>query len=120
MFCEQGIIPEFSDPDYLVMMLPPDPEAVIELISVLVNVNRREPITDKPPVPKPLETAMTPRQAIMSKNRLVSVDDAIGCVLAAPSVSCPPAVPIAVCGEVIDDNAIKLFKYYGIDKIRVI
>ncbi len=120
LFCEQGIIPEFADPDYLVMMLPPDPEAVIEIISVLVNVNRRAPIDNVPPVLKPLETAMTPRQAIMTKNRLISVDDALGCALAAPSVSCPPAVPIAVCGEVIDDNAIKLFKYYGIEKIRVI
>ncbi len=117
---EQGIITEFADPDYLVMMLPPDPEAVIEIISAFVSINRRPPITDAPPVLKPLEVAMTPRQAIMSKNRLVDVDQAMGRVLAAPSVSCPPAVPIAVCGEVIDENAVELFKYYGIDKIRVI
>ncbi len=120
IFAEQGIVIEFADPDYLVMMLPPDPEAVIEIISVLVNINRRASITDTAPLLKPLKVAMTPRQAIMSKNRLVNVEEALGCVLAAPSVSCPPAVPIAVCGEVIDERAIRLFRYYGIEKIRVI
>ncbi len=120
IFAEQGIVTEFADPDYLVMMLPPDPEAVIEIISALVNINRRHPITDTPPILKPLKVAMTPRQAIMSKNRLVNVKEALGCVLAAPSVSCPPAVPIAVCGEIIDERAIELFRYYGIEKIRVI
>ncbi|MBQ4560874.1 MAG: aminotransferase class V-fold PLP-dependent enzyme [Clostridia bacterium] len=120
IFAEQGIVTEFADPDYLVMMMLPDPEAAISVISVLVNINRRPPITDKPPKLKPLKSAMTPRQAMMSKSKLVDTDEALGRVLAAPSVSCPPAVPIAVCGEIIDENAIELFRYYGIDKIRVI
>ena len=119
IFAEQGIVCEFADPDYLVMMIPPDSEALISVISVLVNINRREPITDTAPVLKPLKVAMTPRQALMSKSEPVSTDNALGRVLAAPSVSCPPAVPIAVCGEVIDEGAIELFKYYGIEKIRV-
>ena len=120
LFYKQGIVAEFADPDYLVMMLPPDPEAVVEIISVLINVNRRPPITDTAPMPEPHKIAMPPRQAIMSKNEAVSIDKALGRVLAAPSVACPPAVPIAVCGEVIDQNAIELFRYYGIEKIRVI
>lgn len=120
IFAEQGIVCEFADPDYLVMMLPPDEEALISVISVLVTIDRHAPITDMPPVLKPLKVAMTPRQAIMSKNELVSIDKALGRVLASPSVSCPPAVPIAVCGEVIDENTVELFCYYGIDKVRVI
>jgi arginine/lysine/ornithine decarboxylase len=36
------------------------------------------------------------------------------------SVGCPPAVPIAVAGEVIDENVIECFKYYGIVKVNVI
>ena len=110
----------FAVPDYLVIMMPPDTEALISVISVLVNIDRRVPITDTPPALKELDTAMTPRQALMSKSEPVETEKALGRVLAAPSVSCPPAVPIAVCGEVIDQSAIELFKYYGIDKIRVI
>ncbi len=120
IFAEQGIVCEFADPDYLVMMLSADEEALISIISVLINIDRRVPITYTAPMLKPLKSAMTPRQAIMSKNRLVDIDEALGCILAAPSVSCPPAVPIAVCGEVIDENAIELFRYYGIDKIRIV
>ncbi|MBR6513212.1 MAG: aminotransferase class V-fold PLP-dependent enzyme [Clostridia bacterium] len=120
LMTEQGIVCEFADPDYLVMMLPPDKEAVISVISALLYIDRRAPIEDTPPALKCLEKAMNPRQAIMSKNEPVSIDKALGRVLGAPSVSCPPAVPIAVCGEVIDQSAIELFRYYGIDKIRVI
>lgn len=120
IFAEQGIVCEFADPDYLVMMMPPDTEALISVIAVLVNIDRRAPITDTPPVLRELDVAMSPRQALLSKSETVETDKALGRVLAAPSVSCPPAVPIAVCGEVIDQRAIELFKYYGIEKIRVI
>lgn len=116
----QGIIAEFADPDHLVMMLPPNREAVIALMSALSSIPKREQIEDTPPRLKILKAVMTPRQAIMSKSELVNVDDALGRILAAPSVSCPPAVPIAVCGEIIDESAVELFKYYGINNIRVV
>lgn len=120
LLSKQGIIVEFADPDYLVMMMPPNREVVIAVLSALGSIPRLSPVPESVPILKPLETAMSPRQAIMAKSTLVSIDDALGRILAAPSVSCPPAVPIAVCGEIIDENAIKLFQYYGIDKIRVI
>ena len=41
-------------------------------------------------------------------------------ILASPTVSCPPAIPIVVCGEEVDDEAIELFKYYGIKTCNVI
>jgi len=40
-------------------------------------------------------------------------------VLVSPMVSCPPAIPIVVCGEVIDDAAISLMRYYGQERCRV-
>ena len=36
------------------------------------------------------------------------------------NVPCPPAVPIAVSGEVINENCIKIYKNYGIFNINVI
>jgi hypothetical protein len=41
-------------------------------------------------------------------------------VLAAPSVSCPPAVPIAVCGERMSEATAACFAYYGIDTCTVV
>jgi len=41
-------------------------------------------------------------------------------VLAAPSVTCPPAVPVVVCGEQIDESAVHCFAYYGIENCCVV
>ena len=50
----------------------------------------------------------------------VPVEAALGCVLASPCVGCPPAVPIVICGERIDENALAAFRYYGITHCEVV
>ena len=35
-------------------------------------------------------------------------------------MSCPPAVPIAVCGEIITQNMIQQFEEYNITKVSVL
>ena len=62
---------------------------------------------------------MTTRNAYFSEKVLVSVDNSLNCTLASTTVSCPPAVSIAVCGEKINANTIELFKYYGVKEIYV-
>ena len=57
---------------------------------------------------------------MLSPSEEIDVNESFGRILASPSVSCPPAVPVLVCGEVIDESAIKCFKYYGIEKCRVV
>ena len=54
------------------------------------------------------------RDAVMSPAERIPVEKAVGRVLADTSVGCPPAVPIAVSGEIIDENAVRCFEYYGI------
>ncbi len=117
---KQGIIPEFADPDYVVLMLYCTREPVVALASVLGSIPERVPITTEPPKPAILDKAMSPRQAMMSRSVEIHVSEACGRVLASATVSCPPAVPIAVCGEIINDNAIQLFKYYGNSHCRVV
>ena len=51
----------------------------------------------------------------MLPNRLTPVEQAEGKILASVSVTCPPAVPIAICGERINASAAECFAYYGID-----
>ena len=53
------------------------------------------------------------RQALLSAQETLSVEAALGRVLADPTVSCPPAVPILVCGERVDQRAVECFRYYG-------
>ena len=66
------------------------------------------------------ERVMTIREAIFSECEEISVENALGRVCASPTVSCPPAIPIAVSGEKITDEHIELFKKYKIDKILVV
>ncbi len=119
---EHNIEPEFSDPDYLVLMLSTDTSDadMTSLAETLLHLSRRPTIQDKAPTVEPGTRVMSIRDALFSLSETVPVSEAKGRILAEPGVTCPPAVPIAVCGEIIDDNAIDCFKYYGIDKIKVV
>jgi arginine/lysine/ornithine decarboxylase len=48
------------------------------------------------------------------------VSECVGRVLAAATVGCPPAVPIVVSGERIDESAVACFRYYGIKTCAVV
>ena len=113
---------EFSDRDYAVMMFTPEIDAGdIQLLSdALCSIEKRKAIIERAPSVAEAEGAMSIRQALMSPSREVGVDDALGEVLASATVSCPPAIPIVVCGERIDEQAIACFKYYGVEKCRVV
>ena len=58
--------------------------------------------------------------SLLSKSETVDTARAAGRICASPTVSCPPAVPIVVSGELIDENARETLLSYGIDKIEVI
>ncbi len=116
------IVCEFADPDYLVCMFTPDiaDESIDRLQTVLLALERRAPIAEMPMIPPIPKRTMTVRQAMFAPSRLVPIDRCEGLVLADPTVSCPPAVPIAVCGERIDTAAIETMRYYGIADCRVV
>ena len=67
-----------------------------------------------------MEKAMSVRDAALSDYETVSIDESCGRICAMINVPCPPAVPIAVSGEVINENCIKIYKNYGIFNINVI
>lgn len=117
-----GVECEFADPDHLVLMLSVEntDDDILRIERVLDSCSPREPILNTPPSVCRAERVISPREAMLSPSREVNVCDALGMVLAQPSVSCPPAVPVLVCGERIDERALRAFEYYGIDKCRVI
>lgn len=63
---------------------------------------------------------MSVRQAVFAECEEVSVSEAEDRICAAPSVACPPAVPVVISGEKLTKNSIALLKYYGIEKIFVV
>lgn len=119
---EKGVVCEFSDPDFLVMMFTPEiTDADIErLKTVMLEIPKRQEITENAPEFHKTQRVMRIREAMLSPCEMVLASDAENRVLASSSEGCPPAVPIVVSGELIDKNSISAFKYYGIEKIKVI
>lgn len=116
------LIPEFYDPDYVVLMMSPQTadDTFSALTEVLTACPRRAPITDAPPTLPRLRTVCTPRTAMLSPSETVAVENCIGRILAQPSVSCPPAIPIAVSGEELTEDAVRAFGYWGIETCSVL
>lgn len=119
---QNGIECEFSDPDFTVLMLTPEngTECLEALEKILCSIEKKEVISKKPPVIAAAKKAVTPREAIFAESEEIEVEKSLGRVLASAAITCPPAIPVVVCGEIIDEAAINCFKYYGIKKIRVI
>ena len=82
-------------------------------------VGRREPRSDGIALPLP-RRAMSIRDAVFSPSEEVPVTEAEGRICAAVKVPCPPAVPIAASGEVIDRECIAAFGHYGIKTVNVV
>lgn len=117
-----NIEPEFADQDYLVLMpsAETDEETLAHLEEVLCRIPPQPPIAGECPAFAPGERVMTIREAVFACSELLPVDQCLGRIVAVPTVSCPPAVPILVCGERIDAHAIACFAYYGIDRCFVV
>ena len=119
---EGGVVCEFADPDFLVMMLTPEigERGLARMVDVLAAVPRRDAIWEEPPAFRRAERVMSIREAMLAPGERVPVEVSEGRVLASASVGCPPAVPVLVCGERIDAHAIACFGYYGIKTCMVV
>ena len=119
---EKGIECEFADPDFLVLMFTPatSEEDIRYLMDVLTALPRREAVRAAPPMIGRTCQVMSVRDAAFAPRETLPVGACVGRVLASPSVGCPPAVPILVCGERIDEQAILCFAYYGIKSCTVV
>lgn len=122
-FRAHDIEPEYADDDYVVFMISPQnsDEDFEKLKNAFQNLELNLKENDDEAISFEFgERVMTIREAIFSDSEEIDVKNAIGRVCASPTVSCPPAVPIAVSGEKITEKHIELFKKYKISKIQVI
>ena len=131
---EQGVECEYADPRYLVLM--PSPESSAEdfarlqkaLHALCVEASSAAPASDSDAaafaaLAEALQAQPRPaaiREAVLAPQEMVPAAKAVGRICAAPAVSCPPAVPIVVSGEVIPAQALPLFARYGIGRVAVV
>lgn len=118
----ENIYSEFADPDCLVLMLTPaltQPQ-LDRLAAVLEDIPPRAPICELPPPCPRGAIRLTPREALLAPRELVPVSEALGRILAETQVGCPPAVPIAVCGEELTQEALAAFRYYGVTDVHTV
>lgn len=119
---EKNVFCEFSDPDHLVLMLPVeyDPELPDRLTEAFLKILRREAISISAPVLHRAETVLRPHEALFLPSRMVPAAEAAGRIMADPTVSCPPAIPVVCSGERIEEWAVEAMEYYGITQVRVV
>ena len=112
---------EYADRDFLVLMTTPEntPEDLAR-VSAALGENRAPAA---PPRFLPLargERVRSIREALFAPQESVPAEESLGRVCGAPTVGCPPAVPIAVSGERIGPEALALFHYYGVKRVDVL
>lgn len=119
---KENMVAEFCDPDYITMMLTPElgAKALEKIKTALLSLPKKVPLLNAPPPLPRGERVLSVRDAVTAPFVVIPVEDALGCVLASASVSCPPAVPILTSGERIGEDAVVAFRYYGIETVRVV
>ncbi len=116
------IIAEFYDDDFITFMISPlnKLKQLKTLEKALTFLPKKEKISITAPNFVKLKKVTTIRKAVFSPYEEILTENAEGRILSNLTLSCPPAIPIAVSGEKLDENAIKLLKYYGINKVKVV
>ena len=119
---KNGVECEYADPDDLVLMVSPQnsPEDLEKVRAALAAAGQGSEAPQTPPQMARPRQAMGIRAALLAPAEEVQVAAAAGRVCAAPTVGCPPAVPVVVSGEEISPDAAAVFRYYGIETVRVV
>ncbi len=121
---ENGCYPEYAEREAVVLLLSAweTRENIRKTEAVLRNCSMpvcTEEYREAPAFPRP-EVKMSIREAALSKSEAVSADKAVGRICAAVKVPCPPAVPVVISGEVIDEHSASVLKFYGINEVQVV
>jgi arginine/lysine/ornithine decarboxylase len=116
---QSGVECEFADGEFMVMMVTPenDPADLDRVLAALGHA----PQAVRQPLPLAAgERVLSIREALLAPQESIPVEAALGRVCGAPTVSCPPAIPIAVSGERIGAEALALFQHYGMKTVDVV
>ena len=118
---EHRIECEYADDFYLVLMITPE-NPVEDLQKLTAALGRNAlPAAGANQLPTIRSERVTSiREALFAPHESVSPEAALGRICGAPTVSCPPAIPIAVSGERIGPEMVEWFRHYGGSSIDVL
>lgn len=118
---------EYADDRFLVLMVSPEntPKELARIEQAACSLRQLDTgsapeVSDFAALAGQSRQAMSIRAAMFAPQERIPVQQAKGRVCAMPAVSCPPAIPIAVSGERIEENAMLLFQQYGIETVDVV
>ncbi len=119
---EHRVVPEFYDREYLVLVVTPENDETdfARLLAVFDDITPKTALDVPSFSLKKAIPCLSLRAAMLGAQEIVPIENAVGRICAAPTVSCPPAVPIVISGEEITAEAVEIFKWYGIDNISVV
>lgn len=122
ILAKNGIVCEFSDPDFIVFMFTEEIKSkdLAKLEAELLKIERRTKIENTPPALPTVKKRLSLNEAIMLPSKTVEIGKSVGKIAADSAITCPPAIPIVVCGEEITPEAVKCFEYYKIKTCAVI
>ena len=118
-----GAEPEYAGADALVLLFAPEqlPEAGERVTYILGRNPRRG--AGEPAFPgygAAPEQAMRIREAVFAPQEFVPAAVSRGRIAAAPTCSCPPAVPVVMPGERITEEMARLLEFYGYEQVCVV
>ena len=118
---ENGVECEYADMDFLVLMLTPENGAAdIERLVCALGTNDAV-YAPQPSLPLSRgERVCSVREALFAPRETIPAARSLERVCGAPTVGCPPAIPIAVSGERISPEALELFRRYGVEQVEVL
>lgn len=114
---------EFASQDEVVLMVTPEnqPQDLARVIHALGKA------PDGPALPAPpvlpgasCIQVMTPREALFSPQETIPTAQALDQICGAPTVSCPPAIPVAISGERLGPEALAVLEHYGVETVDVV
>lgn len=124
---ENRIECEYSDPDYVVLMVTPEnSEGDFETLEEVLQSFRKTAAfseneeSDIPAISALPETVTTIRDAVLGDFECIPIEESEGKIAANSAVSCPPAIPVVIPGEKITAECIAVMKYYGYRTIDVL
>lgn len=116
-----GVECEFADADDVVLMASPG-NAPLDFQRVCIAAGKPagKPLRRSPLPLAVCERAVSVRDAFFAPHETIAAANAQGRICAAPTVACPPAIPIVVSGELITADAVELLMYYGVNDVSVV
>lgn len=122
---KNGIECEYSDDNIVILLMSPmnkknDYARISEALETSFETTYINYIPDMPFLKKLPDKAMNIGEAVFMPCEEIPVEQSFGRICASVQVPCPPAIPIAVSGEIINAECIEIYMRYGIKKVMVV